>query len=72
MDIIKNLKDYKFSHKQRIFAGFIKNYAESYTCIEKITNKDFIYQHVAVRNNLEMYSTAVFEPVMLCRYKERI
>lgn len=70
MDIIKSLKDYKFSHKQRIFAGFVKNYADSDTCIEKIRNRQFIFQHVSAQNNLLMYSTAVFEPVMLCRHRD--
>ena len=71
MDIIKNLKDYKLSHKQRIFASYLKDHADSYTCIEEITNREFLRQYFAPENDLLIYSTAFFDPSRICRYPER-
>ena len=70
MDIIKNLKDYKLTHKQRIFASYLKEHAASYTCTEKITNSEYIRNYFAPDNDLLVYSTAFFDPSRLCRYTE--
>lgn len=59
MDIIKNLKDYKLSLKQRIFAGHLSNRICSYTCSEKIKNREFLRSYFAPDNDYTVYSTAV-------------
>ena len=65
MDIVKNLKDYKLSHKQKIFAGFLKENVDSYTCNEAITNRAFMREYFAPDNDFVIYSTAVAEPAAL-------
>jgi len=70
MDIVKNLKDYKLSHKQRIFASYLKDNADTYTCVEPITNREYLRQYFAPDNDFLIYSTAFYEPSRLCRYKE--
>ncbi len=59
MDIIKNLKDYKLSIRQRIFAGYLSDKIESYTCSEQIKNKEFIRRYFSPDNDFCVYSTAV-------------
>ncbi len=58
MDIIKNLKDYKLSLRQRIFAGYLSDRIDSYTCSEQIKNKEFIRRYFAPDNEYTVYSTA--------------
>ncbi|MBR1908536.1 hypothetical protein IJ818_06335 [bacterium] len=70
MDIIKNLKDYKLSHKQRIFASYLKDNADSYTCVERITNREYMRKYFAPDNDLLIYSTAFYDPSRICRYTE--
>lgn len=67
MYIVKNLKDYDLSHKQRIFAGYIKDNADSFVCYEKITNKMAIRKYFAPDNNYETYTTAIADPAMITR-----
>ena len=59
MDIIKNLKDYKLSLRQRIFAGYLSDKISSYTCGEQIKNKEFMRRYFSPDNEYTVYSTAV-------------
>ncbi len=65
MYIVKNLKDYQLSHKQRIFAGYLKDNVDSYVCYEKITNRMAIRKYFAPSNDFVEYSTAIGEPAEL-------
>jgi len=65
MYIVKNLKDYQLSHKQRIFAGFLKDNVDSMVCYEKITNKDAMRRYFAPTNDFVEYCTAIAEPAEL-------
>jgi hypothetical protein len=65
MYIVKNLKDYQLSHKQRIFAGYLKDNVDSYVCLEKITNRAAMRKYFAPDNNFVEYSTAIGEPAEL-------
>ena len=65
MYIVKNLKDYQLSHKQRIFAGYLKETVDSFVCYEKITNRAALRQYFASDNDLVEYSTAIGEPAEL-------
>ncbi len=68
MNIVKTLKDCKLSHKQQVFAGYIKEKVDSYVCHEKITNRAYMRQYFAPDNEFIMYSTAVAaSPQMLLR-----
>jgi len=68
MYIVKNLKDYQLSHKQRIFAGYLKDNADSMVCYEKITNKSAMRKYFAPTNDFVEYCTAVAEsPELLLR-----
>lgn len=58
MDIIKNLKDYKLTLKQRIFAGYLNDKISSYTCSEQIKNKEYIRRYFSPDNDYTVYSTA--------------
>lgn len=58
MDIIKNLKDYKLSLRQRIFAGYLSDKISSYTCSEQIKNKEFMRRYFSPDNEYTVYSTA--------------
>ena len=58
MDIIKNLKDYKLSLRQRIFAGYLSDKINSYTCSEQIKNKEFVRRYFSPDNEYTVYSTA--------------
>ena len=69
MDIIKNLKDYTMTPKQRIFASFLKENIRSYSCNEKITNKAYLRQYFSPENDFVIYSTAVADPAMLIQRK---
>ena len=65
MYIVKNLKDYDLSHKQRIFAGYIKDNVDSFVCYEKITNRIAMRNYFAPDNNYEIYTTAMADPAFL-------
>lgn len=65
MDIVKNLKDYQLTHKQRVFAGFLKEQVSTYNCAEKITNKNYIRRYFSPDNDFLIYSTAVADPARL-------
>lgn len=67
MDYIKNLKDYKLTLKQRIFASFLKENISSYSCEEKITNKEYLRQYFSPENDFTIYSTGVADPTLLVR-----
>lgn len=69
MDIIKNLKDYQLSHKQKIFASYLKENISTYSCNEKITNKTYLRQYFSPENDFVIYSTAVADPAMLIARK---
>jgi len=69
MDIVKNLKDYKLSHKQRVFAGFLKEKVDTYTCCETIKNRAFLRQHFSPTNDFVVYNTAIAcHPRLLTKY----
>lgn len=53
------------SHKQRIFAGYLKDNVDSYVCLEKITNRNAMRKYFAPDNDFVEYSTAVGEPAEL-------
>lgn len=59
MKIVKTLKDCKLTHKQQVFAGYIKDKVDSYVCCTPITNRAFMRQYFAPDNDLLMYTTAV-------------
>ena len=67
MYIVKNLKDYDLSHKQKVFAGFIKDHVDSFACYEKITNQAAIRKYFAPNNEYSIYTTAIADPAMLLR-----
>jgi len=69
MDIIKNLKDYTMTPKQRIFASFLKENIRSYSCNEKITNKAYLRQYFSPENDFTIYATAVADPASLIQRK---
>ena len=73
MKIVKTLKDCKLTHKQQVFAGYIKDKVDSYVCYEKITNRALMRQYFAPDNDLLMYTTAVAAPPQTllrnCGYK---
>ena len=65
MFIVKNLKDYQLSHKQRIFAGYLKDNVDSYVCYEKITNRNAMRKYFAPTSDFIEYSTAIGAPAEL-------
>ena len=65
MYIVKNLKDYDLSYKQRIFAGYIKDNVDSYVCYEKITNRNALRKYFAPDNAYDIYTTAIADPALL-------
>lgn len=67
MYIVKNLKDYDLSNKQRIFAGYIKDNVDSFVCYEKVTNRNALRKYFAPDNDFLVYSTAIADPQMLTR-----
>ena len=72
MKIVKTLKDCKLTHKQQVFAGYIKDKVDSYVCYEKITNRALMRQYFTPDNELLMYTTAVATSpqVLLRNYKQ--
>ena len=67
MYIVKNLKDYELSHKQRIFAGFIKDNVDSFVCCEKITNHMALRKYFAPNNDYSIYTTAIADPATISK-----
>lgn len=67
MDIIKNLKDYNLTPKQKIFASFLKENISSYSCDEKITNKAYLRKYFSPENDFTIYATGVADPSLLLR-----
>lgn len=67
MDIVKSLKDYDLTPKQRIFASFLKENISSYSCIELITNPDYLRQYFSPANEFTIYATGVADPSLLLR-----
>ena len=68
MFIVKNLKDYQLSAKQRIFAGYLKDNVDSFVCYEKITNRSALRKYFSPHNDFIEYCTAIGEPAeMLAR-----
>lgn len=67
MYIVKNLKDYELSHKQRIFAGYIKDNVDSYTCYEKITNRMAMRNYFAPDSDYMVYTTAIADPAFIAK-----
>ena len=68
MYIVKNLKDYDLSHKQRIFAGYIKDNVDSYVCYEKVTNRNALRNYFSPDNDYGIYTTAIGEPSLLKKH----
>ena len=67
MDIIKNLKDYPLTTQQKIFASYLKENVSSYSCVEKIRNKEYIRQYLSPSNDFVIYATGVADPRLLLR-----
>jgi hypothetical protein len=67
MYIVKNLKDYDLSHKQRIFAGYIKDNVDSFVCYEKITNRMALRNYFSSDCNYDIYTTAIAEPALITK-----
>lgn len=67
MDIIKNLKDYPKTPKQRIFASYLRENLSSYTCYERITNKKYLRKYFSPENDFVVYATGVADPRLLLR-----
>ena len=67
MYIVKNLKDYDLSHKQRIFAGYIKDNVDSFVCYEKITNRVAMRKYFAPDSSYEIYTTAMADPALIAK-----
>ena len=65
MNIVKNLKDYHLSHKQRIFAGYVKDNVDSFVCLEKITNRNALRKYFIPECEFLEYSTGIAEPAEL-------
>ena len=67
MYIVKNLKDYDLSQKQRIFAGYIKDNVDSFVCYEKITNRSALRRYFAPDSDFEIYTTAIADPAFISK-----
>ena len=67
MYIVKNLKDYELSYKQKVFAGYIKDNVDSYVCYEKITNRSALRKYFAPDNQFTIYTTAIADPSTLTK-----
>ncbi len=65
MYIVKNLKDYNLSHKQRIFASYLKDNVDSFVCYERVTNRSAMRKYFAPGNEYVEYSTAIAAPAEL-------
>ena len=67
MDIIKHLKDYGLTPKQKIFASFLKENISSYSCSERIKNKEYLRQYFSPENDFTIYSTGMADPNLILR-----
>lgn len=67
MDIVKNLKDYGLTTREKIFVSFLKENISSYSCHERIKNKAFLQKHSMPVNDFTIYCTGVADPSLLLR-----
>ena len=67
MYIVKNLKDYDLSNKQKIFAGYIKDNVDSFVCYEKITNRTAMRNYFSPDNDYNIYTTAIADPALIAK-----
>lgn len=67
MDIITNLKDYKWTPEQRIFASYLKENISSYSCRVPIKNKAYLRKYFSPENDFTIYSTGVADPNLILR-----
>lgn len=67
MEIIKNLKDYAMTTQEKIFTSFIKENIASYSCVEKITNPEYLQRYAARQNDFVIYATGEADPHLLLR-----
>lgn len=67
MNIVKNLKDYKFTTQQKIFAGFLRENINSYSCSERIKNSAYLIKYAKPQNNFTIYATGLADPRLLLR-----
>lgn len=67
MDIVKNLKDYPWTMQQKVFASFLKESVNSYSCTVQVKNKEFIKHYYSPANNFTVYCTGVADPRLLLR-----
>ena len=67
MDIIKSLKDYSLTPKQKIFTSYLKENINSYTCSERITNAEYVREYFAPENDFLIYTTGVADPNLILR-----
>lgn len=67
MDIVKNLKDYPWTTQQKIFASFLRESINSYSCSVQIKNKEFLKQYLSPENDFTIYCTGVADPRLLLK-----
>ena len=67
MDIIKSLKDYSLTPKEKIFTSYLKENISSYTCSEKITNPNYLREYFSPDDDFLIYSTGVADPNLILR-----
>ncbi len=58
MDIVKNIRDLSLNEDEQFFADVIKEEFGCNTCVEKITNVDFIQHYAQPLNDFNIYTTA--------------
>jgi len=58
MDIIKNIKDLSLNEDEKFFADIINEEFGCESCVEKITNVDFIQHYARPMNDFNIYTTA--------------
>ena len=56
MDIVRHMHDYEFTKQQTDFLEYLNESIGSYSCTERIRNKDFIAQHAKPVNDLPVYN----------------
>lgn len=67
MEIVKNLKDYNLNTQQKIFASFLKENINSYSCSEKVKNTAFVRKYCSPENDFTIYTTGVADPNLILR-----
>lgn len=58
MRIVKNIRDLSLNEDEKFFAEIIKSEFDYNTCVEKITNKDFLQNYAQPLNDFNIYTTA--------------